>query len=203
MRSDQSTPWGFRLQGGQEFQMPLSMAKVSTYWNYICHYYRLEFLFSKIGYQWIEWISVFTYMQYLNKRNKPFWFAINFQYVIYPSRWIERERKKTYKNCCYFRLFKHIFMFYFDENVFFTIESLCWLPATYIHHQQHTILLLLSIVCDRWPEFRPILGHNTCVRNNGMNKILTNCNSWGKRHQLEREREKEWTTLFKFLKKKS
>ncbi|XP_046916699.2 Z band alternatively spliced PDZ-motif protein 52 isoform X6 [Dermatophagoides farinae] len=29
MRSDQSTPWGFRLQGGQEFQMPLSMAKVS------------------------------------------------------------------------------------------------------------------------------------------------------------------------------
>lgn len=31
MRSDQSTPWGFRLQGGQEFQMPLSMAKVSTF----------------------------------------------------------------------------------------------------------------------------------------------------------------------------
>ena len=30
MRSDQSTPWGFRLQGGQEFSMPLSMAKVST-----------------------------------------------------------------------------------------------------------------------------------------------------------------------------
>ncbi|XP_075677928.1 Z band alternatively spliced PDZ-motif protein 52 isoform X2 [Dermatophagoides pteronyssinus] len=29
MRSDQSTPWGFRLQGGQEFSMPLSMAKVS------------------------------------------------------------------------------------------------------------------------------------------------------------------------------
>lgn len=29
MRSDHQTPWGFRLQGGQEFQMPLSMVKVS------------------------------------------------------------------------------------------------------------------------------------------------------------------------------
>lgn len=29
MRSNHQTPWGFRLQGGQEFQIPLSIAKVS------------------------------------------------------------------------------------------------------------------------------------------------------------------------------
>ncbi|KAF7489135.1 PDZ and LIM domain protein Zasp [Sarcoptes scabiei] len=29
MRSNHQTPWGFRLQGGQEFQIPLSIAKIS------------------------------------------------------------------------------------------------------------------------------------------------------------------------------
>lgn len=28
MRTDNQTPWGFRLQGGQEFNIPLAMGKV-------------------------------------------------------------------------------------------------------------------------------------------------------------------------------
>lgn len=30
MRGGSDTPWGFRLQGGQEFAMPLSVVKVSA-----------------------------------------------------------------------------------------------------------------------------------------------------------------------------
>lgn len=47
MRSGQDSPWGFRLQGGREFQLPLSVIKVSYDRNIVFYTILSKFIRSQ------------------------------------------------------------------------------------------------------------------------------------------------------------